>query len=100
MGLRVLALALERPGLQDQQVLRVTREWNLEDIPLLPDKGGGIATRYEVTTGPATFLLDQGRIVSRWNGFASAAELDRAIHDLLQQAPTAPPVRLLYDDGL
>jgi hypothetical protein len=99
-SLKVFAVALQRRGLRNQELLNVVYEWNLGDIRLLTDKAGHTAASYGVTSGPTTFLIDQGRIVSRWDGFASATELGLTFRDLLDQARATTPIRLWYDDGL
>jgi hypothetical protein len=37
-SLKLVAVAVQRPGLQDRHLIDVARDWSVGDIPLLPDK--------------------------------------------------------------
>jgi hypothetical protein len=57
-------------------------------IAVLADDGTR-AERFEVEEPPATFLIDaEGVVEKRWDGFASAAQLDFAIKGLEGRSPS------------
>jgi hypothetical protein len=95
-SLKVFALALARRGFPNHGTSDLAR---LGAIPLLPDVEGFVAARYDVTCGPTTLLLEQGRLVARWDGFAPAANLEPAVRELLEHT-RATSIRPGYDDGL
>ena len=79
-GLRVLIVT--REGTDDSTepentLLNLSYDWNLGEIPLLIDEENSPITEgYAVVRTPTTLLVSPGgRIVARWDGFASAPAL-------------------------
>jgi peroxiredoxin len=92
-GLKVAGVA--RAGVADTNVVNLAHDWHLGDIPLLLDESGSVERGYGVTTKPSTFLISPaGRIVRRWNRFASATQLGLTLRWLIGPPPGTPPASL------
>lgn len=66
-------------------LVNFTYDWALgRTIAVVGDPGGTLARRYGVTAPPTTFLVDRRGVVRRrWNGFATAVQLDFAVRPLV-----------------
>ena len=79
----VAHVATGRQPSQDQ-LINFTYDWQLDNIPVLDDSEGSVATSYAVKSAPATFLISaDGIIQQRWDTFASASQLALSIEALV-----------------
>jgi hypothetical protein len=85
-GLR--AILVDTAKQSRNELLNDTYDWNLDpEIAVLPDDGTR-AHRFGVREAPTTFLIGRRDVVrKRWNGFASAAQLDFAVRSVEGRSP-------------
>lgn len=82
-GLRTVIVDTGRAG--GNALVNFTYDWALgRSIAVVADPRGALARRYGVNASPTTFLVDRRGVVRRrWDGFASAVQLDFAVRPLV-----------------
>jgi hypothetical protein len=77
----------DRRPLDSAKLRRLSYIWDLEHFSLLMDTATGATAReYGISRLPTTLLIGaDGRVVHRWDGFASAAQLSSALQMLVER---------------